>query len=407
MEARGHGERTHYSGCTAWNYTLDYRNKRSTMFLEGKMWNLLLPFSLALALPVASAQNTVDATQAVGMVNLLERCHVGGVPHTTIEQVIRLPGTQLIIAQQNISRRITSAQYRAVLTSACKGEIAHIQPSESGARAEKGVQGLTRDVAPSLLWARDHVDLLKQRIISARENSGFSEIVPLALENLPEKIVLSPKLYFVMGGRAGAAASDNGIYIDLLADAWRSRDKNSQPLTPHEMIEFFAHETHHVGYGEILNRRKQQLHLVAGEEQAWSFLTALVMEGSATLLINAHGSWTELEKQDHIKADLSRLPQLLPAAQRLLQGTLSGKMNDQEYQAAISDFFGEGYHATGARLLYVIEQVQGKRGILRMMDDPRKLLTVYNQCAAEKNEPFRFDPEIAKELERMGANGYE
>jgi hypothetical protein len=48
------------------------------------MWNLLLPFSLALALPVASAQNTVDATQAVGMVNLLERCHFGGVPHATI-----------------------------------------------------------------------------------------------------------------------------------------------------------------------------------------------------------------------------------------------------------------------------------------------------------------------------------
>jgi hypothetical protein len=249
--------------------------------------------------------------------------------------------------------------------------------------------------------ARDHVAFLTQRLALATKNQSFSEIVPLASQNLPEKVVLSPKLYFVMGGRAGAAAFDNGIYIDLLSDAWRSREKNA-PMTPQQMVEFFAHETHHIGYGEIFDSRKQQLHLVGGEEQAWSFLTALMMEGSATLLINAHGSWPELETQDRIKADLVRLPHLLPETQTLLQRTLNGTMNDQEYQTAIADFFGEGYHATGSRLLSVIEEVQGKSGVLRVMDDPRKLLTVYNACAAKTAEPFRFDPQLAKTLERLG-----
>jgi len=36
------------------------------------------------------------------------------------------------------------------------------------------------------------------------------------------------------------------------------------------------------------------------------------------------------------------------------------------------------------------------------MDDPRSLLTVYNQCAAEKGEPFRFDPQLAKQMETLG-----
>ena len=362
---------------------------------------LCLPFILVVGL--ASAQNTVDTTQAQAMLKLLESCHAGDVPPAAIEQVMDLPGTRLIIAQQNISRRITSAQYQAVLASACKGETADIQPSEPGARAEKGVQGLTRDVAPSLIWGRDNIDLLKRRLIAAQENKLFGQVVPLALQNLPEKVVLSPKLYIVMGGRAGAAAFDDGIYIDVLSDAWRSREKSS-PMTAQEMLEFFAHETHHVGYGEILDEKRQQLHLVGGEDQAWRFLKALMMEGSATLLINAHGSWTELEKQNHIQADLPRLPQLLKETQSLLQQTLKGEMSDLDYQAAISDFFGEGYHATGARLLYVIEEVQGKPGVMSVMEDPRKLLAVYNECAAKKNETFRFDPQVAKALQQLGTS---
>ena len=84
------------------------------------------------------------------MVKLLERCHTGEVSQATIEEVMGVPGTQLIIAQQNISRRITSLQYQAVLVSACKGEVANVQPSESGARAEKGVQELTKRCCPVL-----------------------------------------------------------------------------------------------------------------------------------------------------------------------------------------------------------------------------------------------------------------
>jgi hypothetical protein len=142
-------------------------------------------------------------------------------------------------------------------------------------------------------------------------------------------------------------------------------------MTPQDMVEFFAHETHHVDYGEILDRRNQELHLAGGEEQALSHGSyALMMEGSATLLINAHRSWAELEKQDHIQADLPRIPQLLPETQSLLQRTVNGKISDQDYQTAISQFLGEGYHAIGARLLYVIEQVQGKSRALKVMDDP-------------------------------------
>ncbi|HTM13632.1 MAG TPA: DUF5700 domain-containing putative Zn-dependent protease, partial [Bryobacteraceae bacterium] len=343
-------------------------------------WRELLPL-LLLYSSAANALGVVDTAQSQAMIDLLDNCAAGTVPPGAVEQVMALPGTQLVIAQQNISRRITSEQYRATLASACKGEIARLQPLESAARAQKGVEGLTGDVASSLLWGRDHVAFLRQRLASAKEIQGLGEIVPFALQNLPQKVALSPKLYFVMGGRAGAAAIDNAIYIDLLADAWRARENNA-PMTPQQIIEFFAHETHHVGYGQILEGWKQQLRLTGGREQAWNFLAALLMEGSATLLVSAHGSWTELEKQRHIQADLSRLPQLLPKAQSLLRQAMNGGMSEQEYQSALSDYFGEGYHATGAWMLKVILEVQGKRGVLGAMRNPANFLTVYNRCAA-------------------------
>ena len=203
-----------------------------------------------------------------------------------------------------------------------------------------------------------------------------------------------------MGGRAGAAAIENAIYIDLLADAWRTREKNA-PMSSQQIIEFFAHETHHLGYGQILERRKESLRLAGGRERAWNFLASLLMEGSATLLVSAHGSWAELETQDHIQADLSRLPQLLPKAQSLLRQAMNGEMSEQEYQSELSNFFGEGYHATGAWLLNVILEAQGKREVLRVMRDPAKFLAVYNRCAAKLDQPFRFDPRLARDLEHL------
>jgi len=355
---------------------------------------------LVLSSGVVHALDAVDTTQSQAMIDFLDRCHDGTVPPEAIERVMALPGTQLVIAQQNISRRITPAQYRAALVSACRGEIARLQPSEPGARAQKGVEGLTGDVAPSLIWGRDHVAFLRQRLAAVKGTQDLAEIVPLALQNLPEEVALSPKLYFVMGGRAGAAAIDDTIYIDLLSDAWRTREKNT-PMTPQEIVEFFAHETHHLGYGQILERQKQSLNLTGGREQAWNFLASLLMEGSATLLVSAHGSWAELEKQNHIRPDLARLPQLLPKTQSLLRQAMNGGMSEQEHQAAVADFFGEGYHATGAWLLNVILKVQGKPGVLKVMRHPATFLTVYNESAAKLNQPFRFDPLLASELEHL------
>jgi hypothetical protein len=88
----------------------------------------------------------------------------------TSTTLLRLPGTDLVVRQQNISRSVTMRQYRSVLEAARDGKIAKVKPAEPGTRAEKGVQGLTRDVAPSLVWGRQNVRLLESRLEELRRN---------------------------------------------------------------------------------------------------------------------------------------------------------------------------------------------------------------------------------------------
>ena len=156
------------------------------------------------------AKTHVDATQAQAVVGLLRECSAGPVSAQAIDRVIALSGTQLIIGQQNISRRITTAQYREVLVAACSGAVAHVKPFEAGARAEKGAQGLTEDVAPSLIWGRQHIPELQKRLAVAEAHENFDGVVPLSLKNLPESVELSPKLYFSNGRTSGCGGFGAG-----------------------------------------------------------------------------------------------------------------------------------------------------------------------------------------------------
>ena len=186
--------------------------------------------------------------------------------------------------------------------------------------------------------------------------------MPLTLKYLPEQIPLAPKFYVVMGGRAGAAAIDNDLYFDVLSSAWRGFVAKAPPTSPAEVVEFFAHEAHHLGYGQILERKQAAFHFRAAENQAWNFLTAIIMEGSATFLINGHEREADLQRMPDFQPYLAKVPELLPAMQDVLRKALDGPMSDEEYDRASSAFLGMGYHVTGAKLLSVIyEQARFER----------------------------------------------
>jgi hypothetical protein len=377
------------------------------MHLLGKLGaKVLLPITFFLVFQLldgtAAAQGAPDFSQAEAMLQLLRSCHEKTVPAGAIDGVLSLPGTGLVVQQQNISRRVTKQQYREVLQSACAGKVAEVKPAEAGARAEKGVAGLTQDVGPSLVWGRDHIALLESQLAELRRNQAIGDAIPLARKYLPEQVPLAPKLYIVMGGRAGAAAIDEQLYFDVLISVWRKSRGTAAPVSPAAVVEFFAHETHHLGYGQILDRKRDSLALTPAEAQAWGFLVATMMEGSATLLINGHEKLDDLEKQPDVRPYLAKVPKLLPEMQDILRDALKGPIPDESYAEASSAFFDMGYHAAGAVLLAAIEKKRGLGGVMEVMADPRRLLAAYNDCASESTVAFKFDPALAEQMAHIG-----
>ena len=73
------------------------------------------------------------------------------------------------------------------------------------------------------------------------------------------------------------------------------------------MIEFFAHETHDLGYGQFLDHKRDSLAMSPAETQVWNFLVAILMEGSATLLINGHEKLEDLEKQRDVEPYIAKV----------------------------------------------------------------------------------------------------
>jgi hypothetical protein len=361
----------------------------------------LLAFGASLLTPQALAEQTPDFTEAEAMLHFLQSCAAGKASPQELDRLIALPGTELVVEQQNISRRVTMEQYRSVLQAACARKIAVVKPAEAGTRAERGVEGLTQDVAPSLLWGRDNLPLLESRLDELRRNRSIGDALPLARKYLPEQIPLVAKFYVVMGGRAGAAAIEDRLYFDVLSSSWRASVGKSPYTSPAEVVEFFAHEAHHLGYGQILDRKRASFQFTPAEDQTWRFLTATLMEGSATLLINGHETLSDVQTMPEFPVYLAKVPELLAAMQDVLQHALAGPMSGEDYDQSTSPFLGMGYHAAGAKILSVIYARRGLEGVMEVMADPRQLLTTYNDCASPA-EGFRFDPQLGGRVARMG-----
>lgn len=225
----------------------------------------------------------------------------------------------------------------------------------------------------------------------------------LAQANLPVPMALRPRYSVVMGGRAGAAAIGEDLYVDVLAATWKAAASSAPPLTGREAAEFFAHETHHLGLGRLLERKRGQLELALNERQAWDVVSGLVMEGGATLLVNGRGNLNLLRGRQDMKAALSDLPRLFNQLQRLLRRLSEGPLPRQQYEAESGFLAGMAPHALGAVMLAAVERHAGRAAMMAVLSDPRRLLVAYNAAVAGGPAGYRFDDEIAQRISTMGA----
>lgn len=349
----------------------------------------------------------VDFIQAEMVLSLLRSSADGKVNPEMIESVVNAHGTTLIISQQNISRSVTREQYRTLLLALTREELPEIVPVDGREKSRRGVEGLRKDVWPSLRWGRNNTNLLAERIEEIKRINLFRKSVALATRYLPEKVELSPRLYVVMGGRAGAAALEGDeIYFDVLATSYRAANGALQYPSPSQIGEYFAHELHHIGLSQIFNRTRRHLRLNNQEQLAFDLLTALVMEGSASYLINGQRSLEVMRHDPQFRENLKESDELLELSEQVLRSVLENNLHGEEYEKATTPFLGSGWHSTGAFLLAAIDRADGLLSVMRILRDPRELLVAYNQAISKLKtypERHKFDTGLAKRVSSLGA----
>ena len=256
-------------------------------------------------------------------------------------------------------------------------------------------------------WAIEHTDILEERLTSLKGIDLYKDAYNLASKNLPQSADLSPSLFVVMGGRAGFAALEgNNIYYDLLVMTVTRAMNQRSFITNPELIEFFAHEMHHIGLTQIIRSKRQTLSLDENKSKVFRFITSLVEEGSASYLINGHRDLELMKKDPGFTNYLEKTDELLNTCESILSTVLEGKIiSDNDYDKLTSPMLGNGYHSAGAAILGVIDRVQGFDTIMEILSDPRKLLVKYNEAAGSESQNsavYKFNSKLAEKISALG-----
>jgi Putative zinc dependent peptidase (DUF5700) len=353
--------------------------------------------------PPDQPDSRLDSAQARLMLDYLRAVAAGRATPAQLNALMASPGTALIVAQQNLSRRVKPAQVRALLAHLDREQAPDIVPAGPGERSRRGADGLRNDVWPSLRWGVAHTELLAQRLAALEGLDLAVAAQRLAASMLPRGHAVPARLHVVMGGRAGAAAiGDSDIYVDLLATSFAAQAGRITYPTAREFTEFFAHEIHHLGMRPVLSRTLADLSLSSSEGRAFEVLTSMALEGSATYLINEHRDLEAMRRDPMYAPFLAQPDKLMADCERLLAAILVGGLAGEAYEQAITPLVGSGFHSAGALLLDAIWRAGGKDAVMAAISDPRRLLADYNAAAARLRDRRRIDATLAARARVMG-----
>jgi len=315
----------------------------------------------------------VDFAQADLMVGVLRSVARGPLSEADIDAVLAARGTQLVIAQQNISRMVSPEQYRVLLRNLHRSGPPDIMPVDDSERARRGVDGLRNDVWAGLRWGVANIETLTRRLTELKALNLASAARTTAASFLPDPVDIDAQLHVVIGGRAGASVVEGtGLYVDVLALSLAS-ERTGIPYSPDPA--FFAHEMHHLGLAGIIDRAWASLTPEATERRAFRVVRFLALEGSATYFINAHRSVAELGNPDEGA-------QFIRTTEQILKGAFDGSLEGEAFERALTPMVAAGFHVAGAVMFSAIDRAEGLATAMDVLRDPRRLLIADNEAAS-------------------------
>ncbi|HKQ79641.1 MAG TPA: DUF5700 domain-containing putative Zn-dependent protease [Blastocatellia bacterium] len=213
----------------------------------------------------------------------------------------------------------------------------------------------------------------------------------LALAYLPEGARIRAKIYPVIKPVDNSFVFDvkNDPAIFLYLDPAVGKEKFENTL---------AHELHHIGYGGSCPSKQSSEAISKLPQNARTMLTWVGGFGEGVAMLAAAGgadvhphAVSGAEERARWDRDLANFNDDLKKVEKFYLDILKDKLSLEEIQKAGFSFFGvQGpWYTVGWRMASLIEKTYGRQRLIECICDRRKLLSTYNEAAAEYNRGAR------------------
>jgi hypothetical protein len=234
-------------------------------------------------------------------------------------------------------------------------------------------------------------DLLKraprlQETIDQWKKADMYQLAERILQYLPPSAVIRAKVYPIIKPRTNSfvweASSNPAIFLYLDPEVSREEFENT-----------VAHELHHIGLASVQSGYDRKIAILTERARAAAEWMGAFGEGFAMLAAaggpdvdpHAASSAAEHARWDH---DMANFSTDLQSVNGFFMDILNGKFSSRDaIDEKASTFFGaQGpWYTVGYKMAVMVEKRFGRPALIETMLDPRRLLVLYNQAAAEQN----------------------
>jgi hypothetical protein len=234
-------------------------------------------------------------------------------------------------------------------------------------------------------------DLLKrtarlQETIEQWKKADMEQLAQRDLQYLPASAMIRAKVFPVIKPGANSFVwepqSNPAIFLYLDPDVSRPKFENT-----------VAHELHHIGLASVQSGYDKKIEALPERARAAAEWMGAFGEGCAMLAaaggpdVDPHAASSAAEHARWDR-DMANFNSDLQSVNNFFLDTVNGKLASRDaIDEKASSFFGtQGpWYTVGYKMSVMVEKRFGRAVLIDTMLDPRRLLVLYNQAAAEQN----------------------
>lgn len=235
-------------------------------------------------------------------------------------------------------------------------------------------------------------DLLKKfellkKTLSDWEKANVRNSAKSALKYLPKDAAIRAGIYPVIKPR------DNSFVFEIKENPaiFLYLDPS---VTKEQFENTLAHELHHIGYGTVCPKSEIESEITKLSEEKRNILKWTGAFGEGLAMLAAAGSadthphkFSKQEDRERWDKDVKNFNQDLKKVGEFFSDVLNKRITGDKINETAFSFFGVqgAWYTVGWKMSVVIEKTFGRKKLIEVFCDQRKLLKTYNEAAQKYN----------------------